>query len=126
MTDLMEAMNGDHITARKMIEVAIGPMEIAKTAPVMTIVREDMAIVREDIIITVREAGITTTVREDTITTVRFLMGTTVLLMGIIIITVHTEIMIANTIVPARKDIATGLSGLIRPLQPVMECREKA
>jgi hypothetical protein len=110
MTDLMETMNGDHIIARRMTEAVIDPMEIAQAAPITTIVREDMVIAREDIIITVREEGTTTTVKEDTtITTVRLLMGTTVRLMGIPIITVHTEIMIANTIAPARKDIATGL-----------------
>jgi hypothetical protein len=110
MTDLMETMNGDHIIARsRMTEAVIGPMEIAKTAPVMTIVTEDMATARVAIIITVREEGTTTTVKEDTATIVRLLMETTVLLMGIIIITVHTEIMIANTTALARKDIATGL-----------------
>jgi hypothetical protein len=108
MTDLMETMNGDHITARKMTEVVIGPMEIAQTVPVTTIVREDTVTAREDIIIIVREDTIII-VKEDTTTTVRLLMGTTVLLMGILIITVHTEIMIANTIAPTRKDIVTGL-----------------
>jgi hypothetical protein len=99
MTDLMETMNGDRITARRMTEMVIGPMEIAPVVPVMTIVMEDM--------VTAMEEG-TTTVKEDTtITTVRLLMETTVRLMGILIITVLTEIMIVNTIVPARKDIAT-------------------
>jgi hypothetical protein len=112
MTDLMGTMNGDRtIIASRMTEAAItGLMVIAKTVPGTTTGMEDMATAREDIIITVKEEGTTTTVRGGTTTTVRLLMGTTtVLLMGIIIITAHTEIMIAHTIALARKeDIATG------------------
>jgi hypothetical protein len=112
MTDLMETMNGDHIiiaNSRMTEAVITGLTEIAKTVPAMTIVTEDMAIAMEVIIITVREEGTTTTVREDTATTV-LLTEITVLLMGIIIITVHTEIMIVSTIAPLiRKDMMTGL-----------------
>jgi hypothetical protein len=109
MTDLMETMNGDHITARRMTEAVIGPMEIAKTVPVTTIVTEDMVTAREAIITTVREEGTTTTVKEATTTIVRLLTETTVLLTGIRIITAHTGTTTVNTIALARKAIATGL-----------------
>jgi hypothetical protein len=111
MTDLMETMNGDHIIiASKMTGVVItGLTEIAKTVLVTTIVTVDMVTVMGGITITVMEEDTITTVTEGDTTIAPLLMETTVLLTGIIIITVHTEIMIVNTIALARKDIVTGL-----------------
>jgi hypothetical protein len=124
MTGLMETMNGDHITANKMIEGVISLMEIAKTVLIMVTVTEDITITAtgedmvtatEDMVIATRDTAITATegdivitVMEEDTTTVHLLMETIVRLMGIII-TVRTEIMTVNTIALVRKDIMTGL-----------------